>query len=171
MPSTLALISNMFKDPRQRGVVISVWVTCFSVGIAVGPVLGGVLLEWFWWGAVFLLGVPVMAVLLVAAPLLLPRPPRRRRARGPRHPRQRGRRSPRTPRPPGPAAARTRPDAFTGGLNVAAGVAGAVVAVLAVAAMVLLRQVRTGFEEDAEGGAAETSGGAPEAGVPETGSR
>lgn len=72
MPSTLALISNMFKDPRQRGVAISVWVTCFSVGIAVGPVLGGLLLEWFWWGSVFLLGVPVMVVLLVAAPLLLP---------------------------------------------------------------------------------------------------
>ncbi|MFI0409279.1 MFS transporter [Actinomadura sp. 3N508] len=72
MPSTLALITNMFKDPRQRGVAISVWVTCFSVGIAVGPVLGGALLEWFWWGSVFLLGVPVMVVLLVAAPLLLP---------------------------------------------------------------------------------------------------
>ncbi|WJV44288.1 MFS transporter [Streptomyces flavofungini] len=72
MPSTLALISNMFKDPRQRGVAISVWVTCFSVGIAVGPVLGGLLLEWFWWGSVFLLGVPVMVVLLVTAPLLLP---------------------------------------------------------------------------------------------------
>ncbi|MCL8014276.1 MFS transporter [Streptomyces sp. AS02] len=72
MPSTLALISNMFQDPRQRGVAISVWVTCFSVGIAVGPVLGGALLEWFWWGSVFLLAVPVMVVLLVATPLLLP---------------------------------------------------------------------------------------------------
>ncbi|MFE0130818.1 MFS transporter [Streptomyces sp. NPDC059037] len=72
MPSSLALISNMFKDPRQRGVAISVWVTCFSVGIAVGPVLGGALLERFWWGSVFLLGVPVMVVLVVAAPLLLP---------------------------------------------------------------------------------------------------
>ncbi|MFI1394004.1 MFS transporter [Streptomyces sp. NPDC020681] len=72
MPSTLALISNMFKDPLQRGVAISVWVTCFSVGIAVGPVLGGALLEWFWWGSVFLLAVPVMVVLLVATPLLLP---------------------------------------------------------------------------------------------------
>ncbi|MEV4222690.1 MFS transporter [Nonomuraea sp. NPDC049725] len=72
MPSTLALISTMFKDPRQRGVAISVWVTCFSVGVAVGPVLGGALLEWFWWGSVFLLALPVMALLLVAAPLLLP---------------------------------------------------------------------------------------------------
>ncbi|WP_431902599.1 MFS transporter [Nonomuraea sp. bgisy101] len=72
MPSTLALISNMFRDPRQRGVAIGVWVTCFSVGTAVGPVLGGALLQWFWWGSVFLLAVPVMLVLLVTAPLLLP---------------------------------------------------------------------------------------------------
>ncbi|WP_411081096.1 MFS transporter [Streptomyces sp. cmx-18-6] len=72
MPSTLALISNMFKDARQRGVAISVWVTCFSVGVAVGPVLGGVLLEWFWWGSVFLLAVPVMVLLLIVAPILLP---------------------------------------------------------------------------------------------------
>ncbi|MFJ9113453.1 MFS transporter [Streptomyces sp. NPDC102283] len=72
MPSTLALISNMFKDPGQRGTAISVWVTCFSLGVAVGPVLGGALLQWFWWGSVFLLGVPVMIVLVVAAPLLLP---------------------------------------------------------------------------------------------------
>ncbi|MFI0470299.1 MFS transporter [Saccharopolyspora sp. 5N102] len=72
MPSTLALISNMFKDPRQRGVAISVWVTCFSVGTAIGPVLGGALLQRFWWGSVFLLAVPVMVVLLLAAPLLLP---------------------------------------------------------------------------------------------------
>ncbi|WP_433404907.1 MFS transporter [Streptomyces sp. CA-146814] len=72
MPSTLALISNMFQDARQRGVAISVWVTCFSVGIAVGPVLGGALLEWFWWGSVFLLAVPVMVVLLIVTPILLP---------------------------------------------------------------------------------------------------
>ncbi|MEU0162720.1 MFS transporter [Streptomyces sp. NPDC006261] len=72
MPSTLALISNMFRDARQRGVAISVWVTCFSVGIAVGPVLGGALLEWFWWGSVFLLAVPVMVVLLIVTPILLP---------------------------------------------------------------------------------------------------
>ncbi|TDC15483.1 MFS transporter [Streptomyces sp. 8K308] len=72
MPSTLALISTMFRDARQRGVAISVWVTCFSVGIAVGPVLGGALLQWFWWGSVFLLAVPVMVVLLVVTPLLLP---------------------------------------------------------------------------------------------------
>ncbi|NUK08751.1 MFS transporter [Streptomyces lunaelactis] len=72
MPSTLALISNMFRDPKQRGVAIAVWVTMFSVGIALGPVVGGAMLEIFWWGSVFLLGVPIMALLLVAAPALLP---------------------------------------------------------------------------------------------------
>jgi MFS transporter, DHA2 family, multidrug resistance protein len=72
MPSTLALISNMFRDPRQRATAIGVWATCMSAGFALGPVLGGLLLEWFWWGSVFLLGVPVMVLLLVTAPLLLP---------------------------------------------------------------------------------------------------
>ncbi|MFD0801847.1 MFS transporter, partial [Streptomonospora algeriensis] len=72
MPSTLALISNMFSDPRQRASAIAVWASCFMGGTAIGPVVGGVLLQWFWWGSVFLLGVPVMVLLLVAAPLLLP---------------------------------------------------------------------------------------------------
>ncbi|MEU0805304.1 MFS transporter [Streptomyces sp. NPDC005970] len=72
MPSTLALISNMFPDPRQRGMAIAIWVTMFSVGVALGPVVGGAMLEYFWWGSVFLLGVPIMALLLVAGPLLLP---------------------------------------------------------------------------------------------------
>lgn len=72
MPSTLALISNMFRDPQQRGLAIGIWATMFSAGIALGPILGGVLLEHFWWGSVFLLGVPVMLLLLVTAPFLLP---------------------------------------------------------------------------------------------------
>jgi MFS transporter, DHA2 family, multidrug resistance protein len=72
MPSTLALISNMFRDSRQRAVAISVWMSCFMVGTAIGPLVGGVLLELFWWGAAFLLGVPVMVLLLVAGRLLLP---------------------------------------------------------------------------------------------------
>lgn len=72
MPSTLSLISAMFSDPRQRGMAIGLWVTMFSVGIALGPVIGGALLQVFWWGSVFLIAVPVMALLLVAGPLLLP---------------------------------------------------------------------------------------------------
>ena len=71
-PSTLALISNMFRDARQRGVAISLWATCQFGGAALGPVVGGLLLERFWWGSVFLLGVPVMVLLLTVGPVLLP---------------------------------------------------------------------------------------------------
>ncbi|NDL58945.1 MFS transporter [Phytoactinopolyspora mesophila] len=72
MPSTLALISNMFADLRQRALAIGVWATMFALGMAVGPLVGGVLLEHFWWGSVFLVAVPVVALLLVVAPVLLP---------------------------------------------------------------------------------------------------
>nr|WP_188193714.1 MFS transporter [Nonomuraea sp. SYSU D8015] len=72
MPSTLSLIRTMFHDPAQRTVAISLWMTGFTGGMVIGPLVGGVLLESFWWGSVFLLGVPVMVVLLVAGPLLLP---------------------------------------------------------------------------------------------------
>ncbi|MFB4317257.1 MFS transporter [Actinomadura sp. 21ATH] len=72
MPSTLALISTMFQNPRQRGTAIGIWAASFSVGIALGPVVGGAMLEMFWWGSVFLLAVPVMALLLITGPLLLP---------------------------------------------------------------------------------------------------
>jgi MFS transporter, DHA2 family, multidrug resistance protein len=71
-PSTLSLIRNMFLDPRERTVAIGIWVASYSVGGAIGPLLGGVLLEYFWWGSVFLIGVPVMVLLLVLGPVLLP---------------------------------------------------------------------------------------------------
>ncbi len=71
-PSTLALIRNMFADPQERTFAIGVWITSFSGGAAIGPLVGGLLLERFWWGSVFLLAVPVMAVLLVVGPRLLP---------------------------------------------------------------------------------------------------
>jgi DHA2 family multidrug resistance protein-like MFS transporter len=71
-PSTLSLIFSMFADPRQRQIAIGVWITSFSAGGAIGPLLGGVLLERFWWGSVFLLAVPVMALLLVLGPRVLP---------------------------------------------------------------------------------------------------
>lgn len=72
MPSTMALISVMFKDRRQHSMAIAVWMGCFMGGTALGPVVGGVLLEFFWWGSAFLLGVPIMVLLLVLAPKLLP---------------------------------------------------------------------------------------------------
>jgi DHA2 family multidrug resistance protein-like MFS transporter len=71
-PSTLSLIRNMFLDARQRTVAIGVWTASFSIGGALGPVLGGLILQRFPWGSVFLLAVPVMALLLVAGPVLLP---------------------------------------------------------------------------------------------------
>jgi MFS transporter, DHA2 family, multidrug resistance protein len=71
-PSTLSLIFSMFQDPRQRTTAIGIWITSFSAGGAVGPVLGGFLLEHFWWGSVFLLALPVMALLLALGPRVLP---------------------------------------------------------------------------------------------------
>jgi MFS transporter, DHA2 family, multidrug resistance protein len=71
-PSTLSLIFNMFHDPQQRTFAVGVWIASYSAGAVVGPVIGGLLLEFFWWGSVFLLAVPVMALLLVLGPVLLP---------------------------------------------------------------------------------------------------
>src|SRR5687768_8626368 len=71
-PSTLSLIFTMFLDPKQRTTAIGFWIAAYSAGGAIGPVLGGVLLEFFWWGSVFLIGVPVMAVLLLLGPRTLP---------------------------------------------------------------------------------------------------
>ena len=59
-PSTLSLIRNMFLDPDERTFAIGVWITSYSAGGAIGPILGGIVLEHFPWGVVFLLGVPVM---------------------------------------------------------------------------------------------------------------
>jgi DHA2 family multidrug resistance protein-like MFS transporter len=70
-PSTLSLIGAMFPDTRQRSAAIAVWSMSLSAGGALGPVVGGLMLERYWWGSVFLLAVPVMAVLVVAGPLLL----------------------------------------------------------------------------------------------------
>jgi DHA2 family multidrug resistance protein-like MFS transporter len=71
-PSTLSLIRNMFADAGQRTTAIAVWVASFSAGAAIGPIVGGALLEHFWWGSVFLVAVPVMLLLLVLGPVLLP---------------------------------------------------------------------------------------------------
>ncbi|KAB2345163.1 MFS transporter [Actinomadura rudentiformis] len=72
MPSTLSLISNMFTDVRQRALAIGVWATMFALGMAAGPVVGGVLAAGFWWGAAFLIAVPVAVLVLACAPALLP---------------------------------------------------------------------------------------------------
>ncbi|MFE9423533.1 MFS transporter [Kitasatospora sp. NPDC006697] len=81
MPSTLGMIRNLFTDERERGKAIAVWTAVTSGGIAVGPVLSGVLLEHFWWGSVFLINLPAMLLLLVLGPVLLPETPRLRGGR------------------------------------------------------------------------------------------
>lgn len=72
MPSTLSLIRSMFHNDKERSFAIAAWMTTFMVGTAAGPLLGGLVLSYFWWGAVFLLNVPVMGLLLIVAPILLP---------------------------------------------------------------------------------------------------
>ncbi|GLZ79672.1 MFS transporter [Actinorhabdospora filicis] len=72
MPSTMALIRNMFRDPKQMAAAIGAWFACFMGGMTVGPLVGGLMLGHFWWGSAFLLGVPVMVLLLIAGPRLLP---------------------------------------------------------------------------------------------------
>ncbi|TCC42243.1 MFS transporter [Kribbella speibonae] len=72
MPSTLSLLSNMFRDPGQRRMAIAIWMTNFMIGGMAGPLVGGVLLDHFWWGSVFLIGVPPLLLLLVVARPLLP---------------------------------------------------------------------------------------------------
>jgi MFS transporter, DHA2 family, multidrug resistance protein len=71
-PSTLSLIFNMFHDAQQRTFAIGVWIASYSAGAVIGPVVGGLMLEFFWWGSVFLLALPVMVLLLFLGPFLLP---------------------------------------------------------------------------------------------------
>jgi MFS transporter, DHA2 family, multidrug resistance protein len=72
MPSTLSIIRNMFLDRRQRSTAIAVWTAMATIGAAAGPLIGGALLEHFWWGSVFLINVPVMIGLIVFGSWLLP---------------------------------------------------------------------------------------------------
>ncbi|NNH75926.1 MFS transporter [Nocardia uniformis] len=72
MPSTLSLISTMFQNDKQRATAIGMWAAAVSAGVALGPLVGGLLLEAFGWGAAFLVGVPVTVLVLIAAPLLIP---------------------------------------------------------------------------------------------------
>ncbi|EWT03250.1 MFS transporter [Intrasporangium oryzae NRRL B-24470] len=72
LPSTMGLLRTIFTTERSLTTAIGVWFSCFMGGMAAGPLVGGVLLEHFWWGSAFLLGIPFMVVLLVAGPRLLP---------------------------------------------------------------------------------------------------
>lgn len=70
-PSTLSLIRGMFLDENQRRTAVGIWTGAFTGGVAVGPIVGGLILEHFWWGAVFLINVPIMIALLIFAPLII----------------------------------------------------------------------------------------------------
>ncbi|WP_127506076.1 MFS transporter [Actinoplanes solisilvae] len=72
MPSTLSLIRNIFTEPAERTRAIAIWSTAFGAGSAIGPLVGGFLLEHFWWGSVFLINVPVMVLVVVSGLMLLP---------------------------------------------------------------------------------------------------
>jgi DHA2 family multidrug resistance protein-like MFS transporter len=72
MPSTMAIIRTMFTDPGQRAKAIGMWSGVMTGGIALGSVMSGVLVQYFWWGSVFLVNLPAMALLLVLGPILLP---------------------------------------------------------------------------------------------------
>ncbi|MEZ7007441.1 MFS transporter [Streptomyces sp. AD55] len=71
-PTSLALIRNMFQDSKQRKSAIAAWSATLATGAALGPVVGGLLLNHFWWGSVFMINIPVMVLVLILAPILLP---------------------------------------------------------------------------------------------------
>ncbi|SCY92130.1 MFS transporter, DHA2 family, multidrug resistance protein [Streptomyces sp. 136MFCol5.1] len=72
MPATLSILRQVFPDRRERAVAIGVWTAVAAVGAATGPVIGGFLVEHFWWGSVFLINIPLMALILPIGRLLLP---------------------------------------------------------------------------------------------------
>ncbi|HET9081217.1 MAG TPA: MFS transporter [Trebonia sp.] len=71
MPQTLSIIANVF-EPGERARAIGIWTSAVGIGVAIGPVLGGLLLTRFWWGSVFLINVPVTAAGVVASLILIP---------------------------------------------------------------------------------------------------
>ncbi|MEV7800951.1 MFS transporter [Microbacterium foliorum] len=72
MPSTLALIRNIFLNPNQRRVALAIWASGFSAGAVIGPIMGGFLLEHFWWGSIFLIATLILAPALICLPMLVP---------------------------------------------------------------------------------------------------
>ena len=75
-PATLAILTNVFRDPAERAKAIGIWAAVSGLSVAVGPVTGGWLLEHFWWGSVFLVNIPIVIFALVAGWFLVPNSPR-----------------------------------------------------------------------------------------------
>lgn len=71
-PTTLAIITDTFREPKQRAVAIGLWGAVTGLGVAIGPILGGALLESFWWGSLFLALVPIALAAALAAPFVIP---------------------------------------------------------------------------------------------------
>lgn len=72
MPTVLAMIRTMFADPKQMSVAMALWGTSLTAGVVLGPIVGGLMLGIFWWGAIFLIALPIMGVVLVVGPFLVP---------------------------------------------------------------------------------------------------
>jgi Major Facilitator Superfamily. len=72
MPSTLSLVRRVFTDPKERTMAVGIFAGVGGLGVGLGPVLGGAVLDHFWWGSVFLLNVPIMALVFLAGLVLLP---------------------------------------------------------------------------------------------------
>jgi EmrB/QacA subfamily drug resistance transporter len=78
-PASLAILTSIFPDPSERQKALGIWGATSGIAVAFGPIVGGALLERFWYGSIFLVNVPIVAVALVAGQLLIPRLPRVRR--------------------------------------------------------------------------------------------
>ena len=72
MPATLSLLVSVFKDTRERSMAVGIWAATAGLGVALGPVIGGYLLDHFWWGSIFIVNVPLVAIAIVAGHRLIP---------------------------------------------------------------------------------------------------
>ena len=72
-PATLAIITNIFVDPIERAKAIGLWSAVSGMAVAFGPIVGGALLQHFWWGSVFLVNIPIVVIALVAGKILIPK--------------------------------------------------------------------------------------------------
>src|SRR3546814_4584250 len=72
LPSTLSIITNVFTEPAERGKAIGIWAGVSALGIGLGPITGGFLLEHFWWGSIFIVNIPILVIGLVLGYLLVP---------------------------------------------------------------------------------------------------